>query len=920
MPHAIFEISCSFALTKNGTNASRILLNKCKHIVRAKAMAWLVAMFQLGLLIFTMCCAPFWVQGQTPEQYDSLAPAARDTSLQERSDSAKIMQETDSLAFNLANHKSDLTTNVAYEADDSIILDLPNKKAYLYGNAKIFYEEIKLNAHYIVIDFDNKDVFATGILDDTTGKYTGRPTFEDAGKIYEADTMVYNFDSKKGISYGVLTTEKDGFIHGKRVLRDSLEHIYVKDARFTTCNLPKPHFYISADKIKVIPRKQIITGPANLVIAEINTPLVVPFGFFPIPEKRKHGIIFPQFGESQQQGFNVRGLGYYFPISDYFDLQIGADIYSRGSWAGNLQSNYFRKYRYSGNLSFRYSNFKIGEPLSSSYSETQDYDLRWTYRRDNKAKPGTSFGANVRFLTSSSLKNNTTNYEDLVRTNSNSSINWGKSFFNNKLNIGVVSNMDQNLTTGKLNLTLPQLTANFGRQMPFKTFKSKNQTLKSFLNNLGISYQSTFKNEITTGDSILVSGVGEIFGRPTLSTPSNLRDDFRSGMSHVIPIATSFKALKWLTISPGFSFNEFWNFQTTNRLYDSELDTLFVRNIGGFERAYNYSTSIGISTILYGIKTFKKQSKLQAIRHVVRPNFSAVWNPDFERLEESRKRQYIDQNLELINYNILDNQLMARPIRGKQASLNFGIGNNIEIKVLSAKDTANGGVKKVKIIENFNITSGYNFLADSFQLADFRMSGNTTILNKIRITFGTTFDPYTYQLDSTGKREFRRRTFALEGMNQLGNFKGSNLSISTNLNPQAFERKKSEAANEAELEFINNNMQNYVDFNLPWSLNINYNFRTGNTVLVEGMITQSITFDGDIKLSENWKVGINSGYNITAKEIALTSINLFRDLHCWQMNFEWFPIGRQMFSFGINVKSSTLQDLKLNRRRSWFDF
>lgn len=901
------------------------MLNKCSHIYRQSIKNQLV-LFQRVFLLCAFFCTPFlaFSQGFTPldSTFTSTTPLDSSNGIA-TTDSLGNQLPQDSISFDVSSHQSDLDDNVEYEADDSIILDLPNKKAYLYGNAKIFYQDVKLNAEYIVIDFDKKDVFATGIINDTTKKYAGRPAFEDAGKVYEADTMRYNFESKKGISYGVLTTEKDGFIHGERVLRDSQENIYVKDARFTTCNLPDPHFYISADKIKVVPRKQIITGPANLVIAEINTPLVVPFGFFPIPEKRKHGIIFPNFGESQEQGFNVRGLGYYFPVSEYFDVQIGGDIYSRGSWAATIRSNYYRKYRYRGNLAFRYSNFKFGEPEGTNYRVQSDYNLQWTFTRDSKAKPGTTFGANVRFVTSSFLNNNTTDYDDLIRTNSNSSINWSRGFFNRKLNLSVVSNMDQNLTTGELTMTLPQMTANVSRQMPFKNFKSKNKTAKSFLNNLGISYQSTFKNQIQTVDSILISGVGEVFGRPTLSTPSNLGDDFRSGISHAIPISTSFKALRWVTVSPSFSFNEYWNFQTTNRLYDTNLDTLLTQQVAGFERAYSYRTSIGLSTILYGTKTFKKTSSLQAIRHVVRPNFSAVFNPDFSTGEENGNRTLTynpDTAVRTLDYNIFQNSVIGRPTLGKQASLNFGVGNNLEIKVLSAKDTANGGVKKVKIIESLNISSGYNFQADSFNLATFRISGNTTILNKIRMTFGSTYDPYTYVLDTTGTRESRRSTYAFDEMDKLGHFVGSFLSISTNLNPEAFKRKEGKNVDERELEFINNNMQNYVDFNLPWSLNINYNFRAGSAVLLENNITQSITFNGDIKLTENWKIGVNSGYNISNKEISITSINLFRDLHCWQMNFEWFPIGRQMFSFGINVKSSTLQDLKLNRRRSWFDF
>ena len=867
-------------------------------------------LFQRILVLCFLFCTPFLANAQV-----------QDSTVSSIADSTYSLDSlgTDSLGFSVSNHKSSLEEQVDYDADDSIILNLQEKKAYLYGNAKILFGAIKLNADYIVIDFDKKDVFATGIIDDSTQKYVGRPAFDDKGKIYEADTMRYNFETKKGISYGVLTTEKDGYIHGERVLRDSLENIYVKDARFTTCNLPDPHFYIKADKIKVIPKKQIVTGPANLVIADINTPLFVPFGFFPIPDKRKHGIMFPTFGESQERGFNLRGLGYYIPVNDYFDVELATDIYFRGSWGATLRSKYYRKYRYRGQVQFSYNRNQFNEPESPAFKVSNDYKLNWSYSRDAKAKPGSTFSANVNFVTSSFLKNNTTNYEDIISTNSNSSISYSKGFFKRNLNLSVVSNMNQNLTTGDLTMTLPQLTANVSRQMPFKKFKSKNKTAKSFLNNLGVSYQGTFRNEIKTIDTVLVSGVGEVFGQERPIGTPNLLDDFRSGASHTIPISTSFKALKWVTVAPSFSFKEFWNFQTTNRLYDSELDSLLVRKINGFERAYSYRTSISFSTILYGTKLFKKESKLQAIRHVMRPNLSAVWNPDFTSGEENGEREYINEELEFTSYNIFTESVVGRPTLGKQASLNFGLGNNLEIKVLSAKDTANGGVKKVKIIESLNIGSGYNFQADSFHLSNFSINANTTILNKIRMTFSTTLDPYAYELTSATTQR-RVNEFAVNGMDKLGHFTRSRMSISTNLNPQAFKKKESENINEEELEFINNNLNHYIDFNLPWSLNLNYNFNATTPALTESTISQSITFNGDIKLSENWKIGVNSGYDITKKDIAITSLDFYRNLHCWDMSFKWYPIGRQMFEFGIKVKSSTLQDLKLNRRRSWFDF
>ena len=827
----------------------------------------------------------------------------------------------DSTLFSISSHQSDIEDQVEYDAKDSTIMDLNAQKAYLYGQAQIIFQDITLNADYIAIDFRTKDVFATGIIEDSTQNYIGRPAFDDAGKIYEADTMKYNFESKKGISYGVLTTEKDGYIHGERVLRDSQENIYVKNAQFTTCNLPDPHFYIKADKIKVIPGKQIITGPANLVIEGINTPLVVPFGFFPIPEKRKHGILFPTFGQSQERGYNLRGLGYYLPINDFFDVQIAGDIYFRGSWGFTLRSNYYKRYKYRGNLQFSFNRNEFGEPESPSFRVSNDYSLRWNYTKDAKSRPGSNFSANVNFVTSSFLKNNTTNYEDIISTNSNSSISYSRGLFNRKINLSIASNINQNLSTGNLTMTLTQMTARMSRQMPFKTFNAKNKTIRSFMRNFGVSYQGTFRNEIRTIDTTLIGGIQEqLSGKPSINS-TNLREGIKNGISHRIPISTSFKALKWITVSPNFSFDEYWYLETTEKKWDDEKDSLITNSIKGFDRAVSYRTSISLSTILYGMKIFKKESKLQAIRHVIRQNMSAVYSTDFSTGEENGYRTVQTDTPQIFNsYSIYENGLLGRPSSGPQASINFGVGNNLEIKIKSQKDTSNGGIKKIKIIENLNIRSGYNFLADSFNLSTFSISGNTTILNKIRMTFGTSFDPYQWELDDNKTRSYRRRNYAINTMDKLGHFTQSNLSISTNLNPEAFKRKSSETANEQELEHINNNLQNYVDFNIPWSLSINYNMRASKPVLLEKSVTQSITFNGDIKLSENWKIGLNSGYDITKEELSLTSINFFRDLHCWQMNFEWYQIGRQMFSFGINVKSSTLQDLKLNRRRSWFDF
>lgn len=803
------------------------------------------------------------------------------------------------------NNKSALDDPVEYEAQDSIILDLKEKRAYLYGKAWIVFQDIKLEADYIIVDFKNKSVYAKGIIDDSTGKYVGRPNFTDDGKTYEADTMKYNFETKKGLSMGVLTTEKDGFIHGEKVLRDSLENIYVKHARFTTCNLPEPHFYIQANKIKVIPKKQIVTGPANLVIEEINTPLVVPFGFFPIPEKKSHGLIFPSFGESPDRGFYLRGLGYYFPINDYLDLQLTGDYYFRGSWGLSANTNYYKKYKYRGSLGISFNQNEIGEPeVESTYSVSNDFRLKWNFTRDAKARPGSSFGASVNFLTSNYLKNNTINYNDIISTTSTSSINYSKSLFKNKLNISATSNIYQDLSKKDVNLTLPEFTANLGRQMPFSRALIDNKTLRSFVRNFGFSYNGNFKNEVKVKEETLFT--------------SQVLDSFRNGISHRIPVATSFKAMKWLTVSPTFEMNEFWYFKTTEKYWDNINDTLLINeDISGFSRANQFRTSISVATILYGKLQFKN-GKISALRHVVRPSISAQWNPDFSKGEQYGYRTVTTQEDSIVaRYNIYENGILGRPSFGPQGSLVFALSNNIEMKVRSTKDTANGGIKKIKLIESLNLGSGYNFLADSLKLSIVSINGYTTLLDKIRVTFRSNLDPYFY--DSVGTREFKVDQFLWESSDKLFRLTNTSVSLSTNLNPNAFKKKVSDKVDDSELEFINSNINNYIDFNIPWSLTFNYNLNTVSSFYKPSQITQSVTVYGDISLTPNWKIGVNTGYDLSAKALSLTSFDFYRNLHCWEFSFSWYPIIRRQFEFSLRVKSSTLQDLKLNRRRSWWD-
>lgn len=815
---------------------------------------------------------------------------------------------TDSLSFSdtldgkgkvFRKSKDALESKVTYKSSDSIFFDLKAKQVHLFGKAKLEYEGMVLEADYILMDFNKREVSAKHGFD-SAGNKKGIPVFTEAGKSYEADMMTYNFETKKGVSQGVITTEDDGFVYGEKVLKDSSGEIYVKNARYTTCDDPDPHFHISAKKFKIIPKKQVVTGPANLVVAGVRTPLIIPFGFFPIKSKQTKGILFPTYGETQDRGFFLRDFGYYTPVNDYMDLALLGTFYFRGSWGITAKTNYKKRYRYNGNLLFSYNLNEFGEPESPTYSESGDVNLHWTFTQDAKAKPGRSFNANVNYVSSNYLKNNSFQVNDIARSNINSSIGYNKTFLNGKINLGANGRMDQNVQTQTVNVSLPSLTLSASRFMPFE----QRATSKQILKNLGLSYQGNMENRVQMQEENLFK--------------ASVIDSMSNGVLHSIPVGTSFKAFKYFSVNPSFNLNDYWYFKTLERSWDNNLDTVFSYEKSGFERAMQYSASISMSTIIYGTKTFKKGA-IYAIRHVVRPQISAGWNPDYTKSDRFGYRNVqVDNSGRTERYSIFDGGIMGGPSGSAAASLNFGIGNNLEMKIRSNRDTSNGGVKKIKLIESFNINGGYNFLADSLRLSVISLSGNTTLFERINMNFSGSLDPYAF--DSIGTTYYRTNRLMFTEKSRLARFTYGRLSMSTNLNPQANNKKTSSVGSEAELEMINSRPNAYVDFNLPWSLSLNYNITYNKPWEGKAEMDQSFTFNGDINLTERWKIALSSGYNFTSKELSLTKIDFFRNLHCWEFSFGWIPVGpRQSFDFTIRVKSPTLQDLKLNRRAFWFD-
>lgn len=800
--------------------------------------------------------------------------------------------------------RSGMEVPVDYSADDSMVLDLPHKKVYLYGNAKVHYDDINLDAGYIMVDFNTKDIIARPYKD-SSGKLVHRPHFTDTKDQFSSDSMKYNFDTKKALVFNARTIQGDGFVFGEKTYKDPQNNTYVKNARYTTCNdSTHPHFYILAKKFKIIPNKQVVTGPANLVIAEVNTPLLIPFGFFPLQKGQSKGIIFPTYGETQDRGFYLKNFGYYFPLNKYFDLSLTGDFYFRGSYGFHLNTNYAKRYKFRGNLGFDYVHNKFGE-VEKGFNISNDYVLRWNYTMDPKSKPGQSFNANVNYMSSNYNRNNSVQQQSIVQSTVQSSVNYRTSFLNNNLNLSATSRITQNLSRELVDLTFPELNINVPRITPFQNMNTRNKALKS----IGLSYNGDIRNGVVMKQKNL----GPALGIEKNPYNINIADSLNNGMNHSIPLNASIKLFKYFQLNPSISYNEYWYLKSIEKKWDDTNDTLLTTTTNGFDRASSIQGGMSLNTTLYGLAQFKR-GKLQAIRHVLTPSITFGFRPNMQTYKNGYRKVQVDTLKNIQEYSIFANTGLGVPSGGKEASIGFNFNNNIELKTRKHTDTGTIS-KKIKLIEMLNVSANHNFLADSFKWSNLSFNGRSSLMKgKVSINYNWAIDPYKY----TSRRINELIITDGQSLGRLTNF---GVSLGTNLNPQARKPKTSATATQQELAMINNYPQFYVDFNIPWNLGLNYNFYYSKPNPHEAnTITQSVTFNGDLNLTANWKIAFASGYDFKTKELAVTKIDLFRDLHCWEFSFGWIPTGfRRSFDFTIRVKSSTLQDLKLNRRNFWFD-
>lgn len=779
-------------------------------------------------------------------------------------------------------------------ASDSIRINFNTKEAYLFGNAKIEYERTTISASYIKIDWNKNTIFAS-YTTDTAGKKVDIPIFIEGNESFKADEITYNFQTKKCRIKKIRTKEGEGYILGEKVKKINNNTFFLKKGEYTTCDSEKPHFSIRSNRIKVIAGEKIITGPAYLTFFKIPTPLFLPFGYFPNNDKKSSGLIIPSYGESANMGFFLKDGGYYFTLNKKIDLTLKSDVYTQGSW--NIKSNlrYKNRYKYNGNLNLSYGNMKNSYVGFPDYSEKKDFHIKWSHRQDAKANPSINFTANVDAGSSTYHRNNSYNANDYLKNTMSSNINltksWGDGFFNN-LNLSL--RHSQNTSNNNISLTLPNVSLNSRRIYPLKLIG--NQLKTQWYDKISIKYAMNAKNTISTKDSLL-------FSRNTIS-------EFKNGMRHNIPISTSIKIFKYFNLNPSFNLTERWYFNQIQKNWNNSDSMLVTDTLNIFTRGHDYSFSTGLNTKIYGLAEFRK-GKIAGIRHVITPNLSFRYNPDFTE-EKYGYYKTVQRNTEgdTEMYSIMQNGIYGSPSKNKSGNIHFGLGNMLEMKIRNKKDTVER-FKKIKIIESLGISSSYNIFADSLSLSNISLNARTRLLDIFDITFSSNYDPYITNKNKTNRID--KFEFLTNG--RIARLKSFTTSIGLNINDKSFLSEKEKSDNNQE-ENIERDF-----YSIPWNLNADYSltYNKGHQTAAFSDTTQSLTFSGNIKLTKNWKIGFRSGYDFKEKELTYSSINIYRDLHCWEMLFRWIPLGyHRSYTLTIRVKAAALRDLKYEKKKDWF--
>ena len=840
-----------------------------------------------------------------------------------------------------------LNAPVEFASDDSLVYIAPTKQVRLYGNAKVKYENMNLESDKVRMALDSSLVHATGSAD-TTGKLTGSPVFTMGSDKYESDTMSFNFKTKRGFINNVYTEQEDGFLSSQHSKRDSSGVLYLEHGRYTTCDAPHPDFYIALSRAKVRPGKDVVFGPAYLVVADVPLPLAIPYGFFPFTKSYSSGFIMPSYGDESARGFYLRDGGYYFAINDKWDLKLLGEIYTKGSWGLSAASNYRKRYRYNGSFFFSYQNTKNGDKGMPDYSEQTSFKIQWSHRQDSKANPFSSLSASVNFATTSYERDNLNSmynpqsYTQSLRT---SSVSWTTNFSSLGMTLSGTTNLSQNMRDSTISLQLPDLNVSVSRFYPFKRKKMAGK--ERWYEKISMSYTGHLSNSINTKEDLLFK--------------SNLIKDWSNGMQHNIPINANFTVLKYINVNPSFNFTDRMYTNKVMKSWDEATQTEVADTTYGFYNVYNWSMSLSASTKLYGFWLPSRKifgDKIQAIRHVLTPQVSFSYAPDFGASRYGYYATYqktdADGNVTLQEYSPYTGSLFGVPGKGKTGNISFDLSNNIEMKVKSDKDST--GFRKISIIDELGMSMGYNMAAKERPWSDLSMRIRLKWWKNYTFNMTAVFATYAYELSENGTPYVGTHTEYSRG--RFGRFQGMSQNFSFTLTPEKLKklfsggdkddddddyRDNDDTGVETNIDDDMINAQRgarkqsagkaetdedgYMKFSMPWSLTVGYGVtmreNTAGKFNTESMrypykFTQTLNFSGNVRLSDGWNISFSSGYDFEEHDISMTTASLQRDLHCFNMSCSVVLAPYTSYNFSFRCNAATLTDaLKYDKRSGY---
>lgn len=850
--------------------------------------------------------------------------------------------------------KRGIDAPVTYSANDSLVYDAMTKDAKLYGNSEVKYENMDLKSDKIRMNLDSSLVHATGSPDSTEKSgIKGRPVFVMGADNYDTDTIAFNFKTKKGLVQNALTKQEDGFLRSKLSKRTATGDVYLAHGRYTTCDKEHPDFYISLSRAKVRPGKDVVFGPAYIVVADVPLPFAIPYGFFPFTKSYSSGFIMPSYGDEQNRGFYLRDGGYYFAISDKMDLKLIGEIYTKGSWGLTATSNYRKRYKYNGSFLFSYQDTRTGDKGMPDYAKQTSFKLQWSHRQDAKANPFMSLSASVNFATSSYERNNLTsmyNPQSLTQSTRTSSVNWSTTFSSIGMTLSSTANLSQNMRDSTISMTLPDLNISISRFYPFRRKHAAGD--ERWYEKIAMSYTGQFSNSINTKENKLMH--------------SSLIKDWRNGFQHNIPISANFTLFKYINLNPSFNFTDRMYTNKVTKSWNERTQTEVADTTYGFHNVYNWNLSLSASTKIYGFwKPNRKLfgDKVQAIRHVITPTVSFSYAPDFSASRYGYYQTYqktdADGNVSLVQYSPYQDELYGVPGRGRTGSISWSFDNNIEMKVKSDKDST--GFKKISLIDQLGWSMSYNMAAKEKPLSDLTVNLRLKWWKNYTFNMTGVFASYAYELDDQGKPYVGNRTYW--GMGKWGRFQGMSQNISYTLTPEKIKKlfggakdddtKKNKKGDDDEIDTdIESNVDDtmidaqhgaskddkggkadtdgdgYMRFSMPWSLTFGYGITMSEntdinkfnykTMRYPYKFTQTLNVSGNLRISDGWNISFSSGYDFDNHKVSMTTASLQRDLHCFNMSCSVVLAPYASYNFTFRCNASTLTDaLKYDKRSGY---